>query len=185
MYSISSVPGSKQECLLNLIYPFQWIWQKHSLMLKHHSTYLLPGFSFVQWKTALCQLWVQVLMDGWSEAGILTQVCVIGFAELLLSTEAELELRFVQPAQGVSILKGSEGITSVAVGDKAKIVPGSGTKKKWSMKYTKDISQKHYDKLYKFTNVINTIEALLFFYGLWCPKSIVLFLFKPVYFCLI
>lgn len=134
MYSISSVPGSKRECLLNLIYPFQWIWQKHSLMLKHHSTYLLPGFSFVQWKTALCQLWVQVLMDGWSQAGILTQVCVIGFAELLLSTEAELELRFVQPAQGVSILKGSEGITSVAVGDKAKIVPGSGTKKNeaWS-----------------------------------------------------
>lgn len=66
-------------------------------------------------------------MDGWSQAGLLTQVCVIGFAELLLSTEAELELWLIRPAQGVSILKGSEGITSVAVGDKAKIVPGLGT----------------------------------------------------------
>lgn len=51
------------------------------------------------------------------------QVCVIRFEELLLSTEAKLKLRLVRPAQGVSILKGSEGVTSVAVGDKAKIVP--------------------------------------------------------------
>lgn len=102
-------------------------------MLRHHSTYLFPGSSFVQWKAALCQLWVQILMGSWSQADILTQVCVIGFAELLLSTEAELELRLVRPAQGVSILKGSEGITSVAVGDKAKIVSGSGTENEaWS-----------------------------------------------------
>lgn len=120
------------DCLLYSTYPL-------TLMLRHLSSYLFPGFSFVQWKAALCQLWVQVLMYGWSKAGILTQVCVIGFAELLLSTEAELELRLVRPAQGVSILKGSEGITSVAVGDKAKIVPGIGNRK-WSMKYTEDIS---------------------------------------------
>lgn len=65
-----------------------------------------------------------------SRAGLLTQVCVIGFAELLLSTKAELKLRLIWSAQGVSILKSSEGVTGVAVCDKAKIVPGLGKKMK-------------------------------------------------------
>lgn len=71
-------------------------------------------------------------MYGRSQAGALTQVCVIRFEELLLSTKAELKLRLVRPAQGVSILKGSKGVTSIAVGDKAKIVPGSRTEKEAS-----------------------------------------------------
>ena len=44
-----------------------------------------------------------------------------------MSAEAQLELRLVGPAQGVSVLKGGEGVTGVAVGDEAKIVPGSRT----------------------------------------------------------
>lgn len=46
------------------------------------------------------------------------------FAELLLSAKAQLELRLVWPAYGVSVLKGGKGVTSVAVRDEAKIVPG-------------------------------------------------------------
>lgn len=87
-------------------------------------------------------------MDSWSQAGILTQVCVIGFAELLLSAEAELELRLVRPAQGVSILKGSKGITSVAVGDKAKIVPASRRENEaWSTPKTTVKIARHYDTI--------------------------------------
>lgn len=152
-------------------------------MLRPHSTYLFPSFSFLQWKEALCQWGTQVLMDGWSQASILTQVCVIGFAELLLSAEAELELRFVWPAQGVSILKGSEGITSVAVGDKAKIVPGSGTENEaWS---TPKSTMTRYinGKIWSIQLRHCTIFSGFFFF--LCPRSIVLFLFKPIYFCLI
>lgn len=61
---------------------------------------------------------------GLSNDDALTQVCVMWFAELLLPTKAQLEQRLVQPAQGVSILQGGEGIAGVAVCDEAKIVPG-------------------------------------------------------------
>ena len=54
----------------------------------------------------------------------LTQVGVIRFAELLLPAEAQLELRFVGAPQGVAVLQGGEGVTRVAVGDEAKVVPG-------------------------------------------------------------
>lgn len=46
------------------------------------------------------------------------------FAELLLSAKAQLELRLVRAAKGVSVLQGSDGVAGVAVGDEAKVVPG-------------------------------------------------------------
>lgn len=58
---------------------------------------------------------------GWR---LLTQVCVMRFAELLLSAEAQLELGLVGAAKGVSVLQGGEGVAGVAVRDEAKVVPG-------------------------------------------------------------
>lgn len=56
----------------------------------------------------------------------LTQVCVMRFAELLLSAEAELELGLVGAAEGVSVLQRGEGVAGVAVRDEAEVVPGWG-----------------------------------------------------------
>lgn len=63
-----SVFGLKRECLLNSIYPFQWIWWKHSLILRHHSTLFVYWFLFCTVKGSLLSILCSGT-NGWLKPG--------------------------------------------------------------------------------------------------------------------